>query len=147
MIESLKNHTVDLKQTVESVLPKNCLQQATVIYAPRNLKKTSDVVKFANNVKPAQVVGIVDCAKSSEISQIKNLAQSKIVSKIELTALNAKKSVSFPSSSCLPGKGLPSTRQSKLQSDITKKSYDFKVQNRLKINDNSKKIGGKWVFI
>lgn len=143
--ELLKNHTVDLKPTVKNLLPKNYLASA-------NSQKSSAVVKFTNDVKPAvqAVVGVVDCAKSTEPTQIKwpnDYARNENVSKIgpTMTTFNAQKSVLFPSSFHLPANGLQAC-QPKLQSNnIIKKGHDFQVQNRLKINDYSKIIGGKWL--
>lgn len=136
--ELLKNHTIDLQPTEKNMLPKNYLPYGSV-----NSLKSNVVVKFTNDVKPAQAVGIVDCKKPAEATKIKwsnDFARNENVSKIGPTTFDAKKSVTF----YLPENGLQ-TCQSKLQSDVIKKGHDFQVHNRLKINEHSKIIGGKWL--
>lgn len=136
--ELLKNHTVDLKPTVKNVLPKNYYLH----HESSNSQKSNVVVKCTNIVKPAQAaVGIVDCAKPADTIQLKwsnDFVPNENVSKIGPTT---KKSVSF----YLPENGLQSCQPKLQPSDIIKKGHDFQVQNRLKINNNSKIIGGKWL--
>ena len=145
--ELLKNHTIDSKSTVKSVLPKNYVLNGAV-----NSLKSNIVV--ANDVKPAQAsIGIVAQAKPAESNKIKwsnDFVRNGNFIEIVPTTFDAKKSALYPSSlyyfhhHSLPGNGLQ-TCQSNLQSHIIKKGHDFQVQNRLKINDNSKIIGGKWL--
>lgn len=152
--ELLKSTTIDLKPIVKNVLPKNYLSAHGQSVGFVNSLKPSDIVKFVNDVKPRQAVGNVERAKPAEPANkikwsndfIRNDSIGKIVSTTKFDAATKPALASSSSSFHLPGNG-SQTCQSKLQSDIIKKGHDFQVQNRLKINDNSKIIGGKWLFI
>lgn len=142
VIDYLKD-MVDLKSTVKNVIPKRNLLHGS------DSLKSNVVGKFTNDgVMPTRALEFVDCAKTAEPTTIKwsnNFIENKSISKVGTTIFDAKKSVLFPSLFCLPENGLQ-TCPSKLESHIIKKGHDVEVQNHLKINDNSKIIGGKWLL-
>lgn len=143
---------VNLNPTVKNVLPKKYWPPG---HAPESVNsvKSNAVVKIANNVRPAQAFGNVNCAKLTQANQIEwpklsnAFAPSENVSKIQATTITFDAAKSFASLFHLPGNGLQTCQLKSVQSDIIKKGHDFQVQNRLKINDNSKIIGGKSISI
>lgn len=144
MADLLKSHVVDLKSSAKHVLTQKD-------YWPR-CSQPNDLAKRTNDVKPpVQAVKMVDCEKSAEPKQTKwldDFTRNDGASKIgPMTTLNAKMFAFNPSASSLiyrPENGLQ-TNQSKWDWHSMKKGHDASVQNRLKINESSKRIGGKCV--
>lgn len=140
----LKNPTVDFKPAIKNVLPKN-YSSCAVVNSGNSLKLTANEtkVKFANAVQPAQAIGkTVSGADHTEENKIK--WSNENVSKIASTT-TSDAPASALASFHLPGNGSQPCQSKSLHSDIIKKVEDVQVQNRLKINDNSKIIGGEWL--
>lgn len=145
-----KNPMVDFKPAAKNVLPKSYSSNASVVKSGDSLK-SAGVAKFANDVQPAQVDGkIVHFAPLLEENKIKwsnDSAPNEKVSKIVSTTASdaSKTSVIAPASFHLSGNGSQACQSRALYSDFIKKGHNAPAQNRFKINDNSKIIGGKWL--
>lgn len=95
----------------------------------------------SNGIKSARAIRIVDSAKSVGTAQIgwtNHFARDEGIGKAEAIPIDAKKSALF-SSFCPPTNEL----QTRLTTHIMKKGHDTQAQNRFKMNDNSKIIGGR----
>lgn len=146
MNDLLKSHMVDLKSTVKHVLTK----KDDLTHGRTNALKSHGVAKCTNDVKlpPVQTATNVNSEKSTEAKKIQwsnDFVRNESVSRIGMTNTFDANTIALNPTSLFyrPENGLQ-THQAELGAHPIKKGHDaVQAENCLKINGNSKIIGGK----